>query len=865
MVDFDSTTTLASRSAVLQRIVSELWGDGTTTESSARASSETAALLLRLHANPAALPPLPIDLLEASAHALRSGLAVWRGAAGRLDAEQRSCAACVWLISRSHPSRAALGLHALCEALHFGSESARPQMLRLLGTLGRAAWSDAALRTALSRSSAPPAQKRTRRRAAAPPRRALVAEEDSDACAAECGDWVRAARRHEENGAAAAAAGGEGERDAPRWLRSGALLDSLGDGDARVRAAAAEAIGRAVVWTADSALVATAVEALASALRDQGDAVQQRAAAALGTLLYRHAAAASTPSVLRALSDALRSGGGEDARRVHAGHAAVRAAALCTPSRPAELMRLAADVADVAARAPSRAHDVARALRQLGRRNVGLVWLASVEADGAAATSRGGAMLPHVGAEFIALYVGAAEVDCAILGALPAALRGAARKSAQTLAAQHPQPSAATVHRTLCVALASLGKPALRQQRRLLRFSAAATCVRAHRERVASLALHVTTFADDDATTTADVERCAWGGSVRFVHAYLRCAEALLLVQHEVTRRGGVAERISAAASGRLVQDALALVRCTRGLERGPEIALLDVALFASLVDLCRIGGDDDVDNDDVMGGGASGGVKRKALRSLDERAEAALAARTRTLEVTASSGKDNAGAERLAAWRALSGRPAATALRVVPCPAARAWIEACTFAMPPLDVLLPNGLPRLRTVYARVEEVEWSAGKRAARGAAAVPPTVRVHGSVHDLRGGPSGASCLRGDHIVVVLRIAPSERGRPLGPEPSEHETVHSFEVAPSALLWKPLSVHCFNVVGAVAVAGVAATAAVGSSAERQRWRGSSSSSVSSGDQTRAVALRVVLRSRDGGGVDVPLCEWQHSTTSV
>jgi hypothetical protein len=35
---------------------------------------------------------------------------------------------------------------------------------------------------------------------------------------------------------------------------------------------------------------------------------------------------------------------------------------------------------------------------------------------------------------------------------------------------------------------------------------------------------------------------------------------------------------------------------------------------------------------------------------------------------------------------------------------------------------------------------VEWSAGKRAARGAAAVPPTVRVHGSVHDLRGGPSG-----------------------------------------------------------------------------------------------------------------------------
>ena len=91
-------------------------------------------------------------------------------------------------------------------------------------------------------------------------------------------------------------------------------------------------------------------------------------------------------------------------------------------------------------------------------------------------------MLPHVGAEFIALYVGAAEVDCAILGALPAALRGAARKSAQTLAAQHPQPSAATVHRTLCVALASLGKPALRQQRRLQRFSAAATCVRAHRE-----------------------------------------------------------------------------------------------------------------------------------------------------------------------------------------------------------------------------------------------------------------------------------------------------------------------------------------------------------------------------------------------
>ena len=108
MADFNLQESLASRSAVLQRIVSELWGDGTTTESSARASSETAALLLRLHANPAAMPPLPIDLLEASAHALRSGLAVWRGAAGRLDAEQRSCAACVWLISRSQPSRAAL-------------------------------------------------------------------------------------------------------------------------------------------------------------------------------------------------------------------------------------------------------------------------------------------------------------------------------------------------------------------------------------------------------------------------------------------------------------------------------------------------------------------------------------------------------------------------------------------------------------------------------------------------------------------------------------------------------------------------------------------------------------------------------------
>ena len=400
-MDSWTAATAQVRGATLQHIAVALDAGG------AHEAGAAAALLHLLHDDAAedSQHALPLALLEPLARALRSGLPTWRAAEGA-DAGQRSCAACVWSISRRNSSHAALGRAALVEALLFGSADARPLMLRLLGTLGRAAWSDGALRAALSRGSgaagAARASKRARRGAlpSATPTAERRDAGPADAALLGCSaarDWVRS------RSAAApprAAPGG----DAPQWLHCGALMDSLADGDARVRAAAAEAISRAVRGTSSRTLVAAAVDALGSSLIDYDVEVQLAAARGLATLLRRHGAVASTPSALRALDGALRresgSGGGDGAERAR--RAALRAAAHCMPGGPMELVRLAAAAAAVATACPALTRDARMCLHALGRRNVGAVWLASASVRGA--PEEGAAARPLVGASYAALY-----------------------------------------------------------------------------------------------------------------------------------------------------------------------------------------------------------------------------------------------------------------------------------------------------------------------------------------------------------------------------------------------------------------------------------------------------------------------------
>ena len=288
-------------------------------------------------------------------------------------------------------------------------------------------------------------------------------------------------------------------------------------------------------------------------------------------------------------------------------------------------------------------------------------------------------------------------------------------------------------------------------------------------------------------------------GAARFVVTFVACAEALLVVQREIAARGGVAAHVSAAASDVLLERALALAHRTRGLAPLAERALLDVVAFARSVARGRVGG----------GGGAE---------SAAESAPAAAARSDGAGNGIGEGGATETGTHArrvLAAWRA-TWRDAA--------------VGAYAFALPPLALLLPGGLPlQLRCARARIDAVEWRDGvDDGARGIGAsgprsCPHTLRVRGGARELRGGPGGGG---GTRVVVQVKHV---RGGGVGGDAA----LLSIEVPPRALHWEGAGRHSFAVVANVARCAL--------------------------PPRDVYALRVVLRVGVRAECDVPLSEWR------